>query len=166
MKPRWKIAIWIGLLCAVFVILPISTTWGFGAPATYPLTGLTADEEQMIQLVNQARAQAGLRALIADSTLTHTARQKSQDMVSLNYFAHRSPTYGSPYEMLSQFGIAFQSAGENIACNHTVAAAHQALMNSQGNRDNILNVSYTSIGIGIINGGQCGQMYTQQFVGR
>jgi uncharacterized YkwD family protein len=166
MNSRWKKVIWISLLCGVLVILPISTAWGFGMPATYPLTGLTADEAQMIQLVNQARAKAGLQALIADSALTHTARQKSLDMVSLNYFEHRSPTYGSPYEMMSQFGIEFQHAGENIACDQTVTAAHQALMNSEGNRDNILNASYTSIGIGIIKGGQCGQMYTQQFVGR
>jgi uncharacterized YkwD family protein len=135
-------------------------------PTTYPMTGLTAEEEQLIQLVNQARSQAGLQALIADSALTHTARLKSQDMANLNYFAHQSPTYGSPFDMMSQFGITFQSAGENIACNQTVAAAHQALMNSQGHRDNILNTSFNYIGIGIINGGQCGQMYTEQFVGR
>jgi uncharacterized YkwD family protein len=170
MKPRWKKAIWISLLCGALVILPMSTAWGLSKkeyiPATYPLTGLTADEAQMIQLVNQARAQAGLQALIADSALTHTARLKSQDMVSLNYFAHQSPTYGSPFEMMSQFGITFQFAGENIACKQTVTAAQQALMNSKGQRDNILNESFTTIGIGIVDGGQCGQMYTQQFVGR
>ncbi|QGQ97961.1 hypothetical protein EHS13_25250 [Paenibacillus psychroresistens] len=136
------------------------------APSTYPITGLTAEEEQMIQMVNQARAQAGLKALIVDSALTQTARLKSQDMINLNYFEHQSPTYGSPFDMMNQFGITFQSAGENIACNQTVAAAHQALMNSQGHRENILNSSFTHIGIGIINGGKCGQMYTQQFVGR
>ena len=135
-------------------------------PKGYPLTGLSAEEEQMIQMVNQARAEAGLKALIVDSALTQTARLKSQDMVNLNYFAHQSPTYGSPFDMMSQFGITFQSAGENIACNQTVLAAHQALMNSQGHRDNILSVGFTHIGIGIVNGGPCGQMYTEQFVGR
>lgn len=145
---------------------PVPKSLSTPVPTAYPLTGLSAEEEQMIQLVNQARAQAGLQALIVDSALTQTARLKSQDMVNLNYFAHQSPTYGSPFDMMSQFGITFQSAGENIACNQTVDAAHQALMNSQGHRDNILNVSFTHIGIGIVNGGQCGQMYTQQFVGR
>jgi uncharacterized YkwD family protein len=158
------------LLCGVLVILPMSTAWGFGevskgAPVP-KLTGLTADEEQMIRLVNQARAQMGLQALIADSALTHTARLKSQDMVNLNYFAHQSPTYGSPFEMMSQFGVEFQSAGENIACNQTVSAAHQALINSQGHRDNILNTGFNYIGIGIISGGPCGEIYTQDFVGR
>lgn len=145
---------------------PVPTFKPTPAPTTYPMTGLTAAEQTMIQLVNQARAQAGLRELSVDSALTQTARLKSQDMINLNYFAHQSPTYGSPFDMMSQFGINFQSAGENIACNQTVEAAHQALMNSQGHRDNILNSSFNYIGIGIIDGGQCGQMYTQQFVGR
>jgi uncharacterized YkwD family protein len=143
----------------------MSTAWGI-EPTAYPLTGLTAAEETMIQLVNQARAQAGLHPLIPDSALTHTARLKSQDMVNLNYFAHQSPTYGSPFEMMNQFGIAFQSAGENIACSKTVSAAHQALMNSQGYRDNILNTGFIYIGIGIIRGGPCGEIYTQEFIGR
>jgi uncharacterized YkwD family protein len=144
----------------------LTGTYVTPVPSTYPITGLTAEEEQMIQLINQARAQAGLQALIVDAALTQTARLKSQDMVSLNYFAHESPTYGSPYDMMGQFGISFQSAGENIACSQTVAAAEEALMNSQSQRDNILNAGFTSIGIGIIKGGKCGQMYTQQFVGR
>jgi uncharacterized YkwD family protein len=135
-------------------------------PSPYPLTGLTADERQMIKLVNEDRTAAGLHALIADSALTQTARLKSQDMVKLNYFAHQSPSYGSPFDMMSQFGIDFQTAGENIACNQSVPAAHQALMNSQGHRENILNGSFVYIGIGIISGGPCGQMYTEQFVGR
>jgi uncharacterized YkwD family protein len=172
MKHKWRKIAWITMLCCTLILLPTSTSWGFGKyrnssiPSPYPLTGLTTGEEQMIKLVNQERTAAGLRALIADSPLTHTARLKSQDMVQSNYFAHQSPNYGSPFDMMSQFGIDFQTAGENIACNQTVAAAHQALMNSQGHRENILNESFVYVGIGIISGGPCGQMYTQQFVGR
>lgn len=131
-----------------------------------PATGLTPEEQQMVDLVNQARQTAGLRPLIVDAQLSKVARLKSEDMVANNYFSHQSPTYGSPFDMMQKFGISFQSAGENIACNQTVAAAHQALMNSQGHRENILNPSYTHIGIGIVNGGPCGKMFTQEFVGR
>jgi uncharacterized YkwD family protein len=182
MKLKWRKIAWISTLCMALVLLPNSKAWGFStgskgadvyispipAPKSspYPLTGLSTEEVQMIEFVNHARTAAGLPALTADSALTHTARLKSQDMIKLNYFAHQSPTYGSPFDMMSQFGIDFQTAGENIACNQTVAAAHQALMNSQGHRENILNESFVYIGIGIISGGPCGQMYTQQFVGR
>jgi len=150
---------------------PAPTTVPTSAPAksANPGTGksaISAEEQQMVDLVNQERAKVGLKALIVDPQLSYTARLKSQDMVNLNYFDHQSPTYGSPFDMMTQFGIQFQSAGENIACNQTVVNAHQALMNSPEHRANILNTSYNYIGIGIANGGPCGQMYTQQFVGR
>ncbi|MEI7025166.1 peptidoglycan-binding protein [Paenibacillus sp. y28] len=135
-------------------------------PNQPPAAGLTAEEQQMLDLVNAERQKAGLSPLQADMAIVQTARLKSQDMVDKNYFSHDSPTYGSPFDMLKRFGISFQTAGENIACNQTVERAHAALMNSQGHRENILNSSYTHIGIGIVNGGQCGKMFTQQFVGR
>lgn len=131
-----------------------------------PIEGLTPEEQQMADLVNQARQAAGLKPLIADAQLSQAARLKSQDMVAHNYFSHQSPTYGSPFDMMKQFGISFRSAGENIACNQSVAAAQQALMNSEGHRANILNPNFTHIGIGIADGGPCGKMFTQMFVGR
>lgn len=129
-------------------------------------TGLTTAEQQMLDLVNQERAKAGLAPLKADLELTKLARLKSQDMISHNYFSHQSPTYGSPFDMMKSFGITYQTAGENIAGNSSVTGAHTALMNSTGHRANILNPNYTHIGIGIVSGGSYGIMFTQQFIGR
>lgn len=131
-----------------------------------PSAGLSAEERQMVDLVNKERQANGLAPLAVDPALVKTARLKSQDMVDKNYFSHQSPTYGSPFDMMKQFGITYRLAGENIACNQTVAAAHQAFMNSQGHRENILNKDFTHIGIGIVNGGPCGKMFTQQFIGK
>jgi uncharacterized YkwD family protein len=124
---------------------------------------LTEEEQQMIDLVNQARQEQGLEPLTVDSELSKTARLKSEDMVNNNYFSHQSPTYGSPFDMMKQFGISYSTAGENIACNQSVAA-HQALLDSPGYRANILSAEFTRIGIGIADGGQCGKMFTQQFI--
>jgi uncharacterized YkwD family protein len=135
-------------------------------PAPNPPAGLSAEEQQMIDLVNAARKEAGLQPLIADVKLSEVARLKSKDMAENNYFSHQSPTYGSPFEMMQRFGIAYSSAGENIACNQTVQAAHEALMNSPGHRENILKPTFTHIGIGIVDGGQCGKMFTQQFISK
>ncbi len=134
------------------------------APKTPSITGLTQDEQHMVNLVNEARRQNGLPALQVDLELTKVARLKSQDMIKHNYFSHQSPTYGSPFDMMKQFGIQYTAAGENIACNQSVSAAHEALMNSQGHRENILNSNYTHIGTGIIEGGKCGKMFTQMFI--
>ncbi|MCM2675074.1 CAP domain-containing protein [Alkalicoccobacillus plakortidis] len=49
--------------------------------------------------------------------------------------------------------------------NQTVEAAHQALMNSQGHRENILKADYTNVGIGIVDGGPYGKMFVQMFKG-
>ncbi len=118
----------------------------------------------MLDLVNQARRNAGLHPLQADLRLTQLARQKSQDMAVKNYFSHISPTYGSPFDMLRNAGISYTLAGENIAGAGSVTSAHNALMNSSGHRANILHPSYQRVGIGIYRGGAYGMMFTQLFV--
>ena len=135
------------------------------APAP-PVSGLTQAEQQMLNLVNQERTGRGLRSLQADLELTRLARLKSQDMINLNYFAHQSPTYGSPFDMMRAAGVTYRTAGENLAGAASVERAHTALMNSPGHRANILNPNYTHIGIGAITGGRYGMMFTQMFVGR
>ncbi len=126
---------------------------------------VSADEEQMVQLVNQERQEAGLEPLTIDPELTEVARVKAQDMIDNNYFDHNSPTFGSPFEMMDQFGVSYNTAGENLAGNQTVEAAHTALMNSQGHRENILSGNYTEVGIGVVDGGPYGKMFVQLFKG-
>jgi uncharacterized YkwD family protein len=133
---------------------------------TSPSAGLTANEQQMLNLVNAERSKLGILPLQADTQLTKLARMKSQDMISKNYFSHQSPTYGSPFDMLKMYGVSYKTAGENIAGNGSVSGAHTSLMNSSGHRANILNKAYTHVGIGIVDGGQYGKMFTQLFVGR
>lgn len=127
--------------------------------------GLTVEEQQMLNLVNQERQKQGLQPLKANLELTKVARVKAKDMIDNNYFAHQSPTYGSPFDMMKQFGISYRTAGENLAGNQTVEGAHNALMNSDGHRANILNANYTEVGIGIVSGGPYGKMFVQMFKG-
>jgi len=129
-------------------------------------TSLTADEQEVLRLVNQARTNAGLSKLTADSNITKVARIKAQDMVNNNYFSHNSPTYGTPFEMMKSFGISYKSAGENIAAHSTVEAAFNAWMNSSGHRANILNSSFNYTGIGVVSSPKYGKMLVQMFVGR
>lgn len=98
--------------------------------------------------------------------LVRIARLKSTDMIQKNYFDHTSPTYGSPFDMMNKAGIAYRTAGENLAGASTVTIAHTNLMNSPGHRANILNPAFTEIGIGIIDGGPYGKMFTQEFIGK
>jgi len=125
---------------------------------------ITAQEQQMVDLVNKERINRGLKPLTIDMRLVTAARMKSMDMIENNYFGHQSPVYGSPFDLLKSQGITYKTAGENIAGNSSVTRAHTGLMNSSGHRANILNANYTKIGIGIIKSGPYGMMITQLFI--
>jgi uncharacterized YkwD family protein len=122
-------------------------------------------ESQVVTLVNQQRVKQGLQTLKTGSTLSYVARLKSQDMVNKNYFSHTSPTYGSPFAMMEHFGIRFSAAGENIAYGQpTAASVMNAWMNSPGHRANILNPSYTYIGVGAAKNSRGVIYWTQEFI--
>ena len=121
-----------------------------------------AYEEEVVRLVNVERANAGLPALKSDWELARVAEHKSQDMHDKKYFSHTSPTYGSPFTMMKNYGIQYKAAGENIAQGQrTPEEVVNAWMNSSGHRANILNKNYTHIGVGYV---EDGHYWTQMFV--
>ena len=125
--------------------------------------GVHAYERQVVELVNVQRARNGLQPLSLDAGLCRFARVKSQDMHDNRYFDHTSPTYGSPFDMMRQFGITYASAGENIAMGYsTPEAVVNAWMNSSGHRANILSAKYTTLGVGFVSDGG---YWTQWFIG-
>lgn len=119
-------------------------------------------ENEVIRLVNEIRVKNGLSKLNTDWELSRVARYKSQDMKDNKYFSHTSPVYGSPFQMIKNFGISYKSAGENIAKGQsTPQAVVNAWMNSSGHRANILNASYNTIGVGYVENGK---YWTQMFI--
>ena len=141
---------------------PAATPAATAAPT--PVTSnLSADEQKMINLVNQERTKAGLAALVYDSTLRAPALKHSQDMSQNNFFSHTSPTYGSFSQRLKDSGVKYSTAGENLAMYGSVEAAHTGLMNSEGHRANIMNTNYTRIGIGIVFNQSRGTYYITQW---
>ena len=127
-------------------------------------TSVTAYEKEVVRLVNVERAKKGLNALTYDWQLARVARYKSQDMKDRGYFSHTSPVYGSPFQMMKSFGITYKTAGENIARGQaTPQAVVDAWMSSQGHRANILNSSFTHIGVGYVPNGR---YWTQMFIGK
>ena len=120
-------------------------------------------EAEVIRLVNEIRQEKGLKPLTANWELSRVARFKSQDMKDNRYFSHTSPTYGTPFQMIRSFGLSYRTAGENIAHGYaTPQAVVNAWMNSSGHRANILNPSYTQIGVGYV---PSGHYWTQMFIG-
>jgi uncharacterized YkwD family protein/spore coat assembly protein SafA len=126
---------------------------------------IRALETEVIRLVNVERVRAGQLALVESKELSRIARIKSNDFIKNNYFAHNSPTYGSPFDMLRSFGITFTAAAENIASGQRSAAEVMNFwMNSSGHRTNILNASYNQIGVGVARDNEGNLFWTQMFI--
>jgi len=127
---------------------------------------LSSQGSRILQLANAERAKIGAKPLKASTDLNKLASMKSQDIVDNNYFSHQSPTYGSPFDMMKTYGISYMYAGENLAINKDADAAHNAWMNSEGHKKNILNPDFTELGIGLYPKGNGSYAYTQMFIGK
>lgn len=128
-------------------------------------TTTTTDVELVLKLINEAREKAGISPLKLGATLPKIAKLKAEDMVSANYFAHTSKTYGTPFKMMSDYGIDYTSAGENIAGNPSIEAAVKSWLASDTHKQNLLSSSYEYIGIGISKSPTYGYIIVAMFVG-
>lgn len=128
--------------------------------------GLTTDEQEVFDLINAKRTAEGLSALKIDEELQNVARVKAKDMVDNNYFAHNSPTYGTPFNMIKNFGITYKAAGENIAGNSSNEGAVNAWMNSSGHKANILSNNYNYTGVAVVSSPTYGKVFVQMFIGK
>lgn len=134
------------------------------SPAPAPADGLTAREQQMLDLINKDRIAYGLQPLQADLRLTALARLKSQDIVNNNYFDHVSPTYGTAFDMFRANNISFLRGGENLSKAGNVLVSHMRLMNSTNHRANLLTPQFTHVGIGIVDNQPSGIVVTEMFI--
>lgn len=149
------------------LIYPQSSNTGGNASGGNSTTGeLTTDEQEVFNLINAKRSAAGLSTLKIDEELQNVARVKAKDMVDNNYFSHKSPTYGTPFNMIKNFGIKYKAAGENIAGNSSNQGAVNAWMGSEGHKANILSNNYNYTGIAVVSSPTYGKVYVQMFIGK
>lgn len=140
---------------------PSSTQSSAPLPNPVPTANSAAQQNEMLGYINAERAKANVPSLALEVKLSNGAYLKSKDMAVNNYFAHTSPTYGSPFDMMKSLGITYHAAGENIAMNVSVIGAQKAFMNSSGHRANILNSTFHKIGLGFYQSG--GYLYVTQW---
>ncbi len=135
------------------------------APATPRVAaapGVSAQAQEVVNLVNAERAEAGCGALKIDDKLMAAAQAHSQDQADHRKMTHDGSDGSDVGERLDRAGYAWRAYGENVAWNQqTPAAVMDAWMNSPGHRANILNCSFTEIGVGVANSD--GPYWTQDF---
>ena len=114
---------------------------------------------EILSLVNKERAANGLSAVSLDTAICSAADIRAKEIKSS--FSHTRPDGRSCFTVLSDNGISYSGAGENIAYGQRSASeVMTAWMNSSGHRANILNGSFTKLGVGVYSSG--GTLYFVQ----
>lgn len=117
--------------------------------------------EQIIDLTNKEREEAGLAKLQVDSKLTEAALAKAQYMLAKNYWAHTAPDGTEPWKFVNDAGYKYRFAGENLARDFaTPESAVSAWLASPSHRDNLLSSRYQDIGVAAVKGELAGVQTT------
>ncbi len=177
-RPLWRAGLALGLGVALGFHVAAATVHAQAAPAApaqQPDIGALLQNPnletvqrmqlQLLQLINQRRADAGLPALLLDQRLVASATEHSQDMAAQRYCRHKGSDGSTARARMARQGYPFNNwAGENIICGRrTPEAAMKWWMNSRPHRMNILHRHFTHIGIGIDLNGPYGPMWTLNF---
>ncbi|ASU81225.1 trypsin [Actinopolyspora erythraea] len=103
----------------------------------------------MLRLTNRARARAGCPELRLNGVLNEAARRHSAQMARRNHLGHRGTNGTDHVARARRAGYPSVYVGENVAAGNADAArTFRQLINSPGHRENILNCSFTELGVG------------------
>jgi len=132
----------------------------------FKVSDLRIDEQMeidMLEMVNYERSLSGLNILVVDENAREAARKHGRNMFENGYFSHEDLNGGSHDDRMKETGTEFMMSGENLALSQDLESAHEGLMNSPGHRKNILHPFFHRVGIGVIDGGEYGIIFVQNF---
>lgn len=120
--------------------------------------------ERIVELVNQERAREGLSPLTVNKSAEAAALVRARETETS--FSHTRPNGSSFSTALTEQGVSYRTAGENIAWGQkTPEQVMQGWMNSPGHRANIMSSKFTSIGVGYYRSASGTNYWTQLFIG-
>lgn len=141
----------------------------FARPAPADKLAASVLPGAVVALTNQERSSDSLGSLKASALLNQAAQLKADDMAAKSYYAHVSPDGTIPPAWLNKVGYRFQAMGENLVVDRESSeAVVSAWMGSEAHRENILNPTFTEIGIGVAYGNYKGRdtIYVVQMLAR
>jgi uncharacterized protein YkwD len=121
--------------------------------ASAPTSGSTdvqSVHDDLLRMLNETRAQAGLPAIVIDPRAEAVALAHSQDMASHDFTGHESPTTGSPADRVRAAGLHSGLVLENIGRGYSAQEIHDGLVASPGHRANLVNADANVVGIGVV----------------
>jgi uncharacterized protein YkwD len=171
----WVATMRISLRLASIVMLILLTVAWTAPSSAAPDPGvdeITSLAKKAVDLVNQERVKAGLNPLKWNDQLAVAATAYAQEMASRGFFAHNSPDGSTPVERARRSGYQAYGwgdvyVGENLGRGYNSAeSVHQAWMNSEGHRTNLLLPKYRELGIGIAVAADGTRYWAQEFGSR
>ena len=102
----------------------------------------------MLDAVNAERGKAGVPALQLDKAMCDAAAKRAEEIIDVADYVR--PDGSACYTALSEYGVSYNAAAENLSMGrHDAAEIVAELMNSDVHRANILNPAYSRLGVGV-----------------
>ena len=114
----------------------------------------TQAEQQLLDLANQSRRQAGVPPLTLDAGLSEAARLHAQAMLDARQLSHRFGGEAAlPQRLAAETSLQLDQEGENVALDYDAQHGHEHLMLSPPHRANLLNAAYNVVGLAVMRSG-------------
>ena len=138
------------LLCLMFVL-------------AMPAHAASSKADELLQLVNAERAQAGVAPLTMGSSELNAAAQARAEELTVNY-SYVRPNGSREYTILPEYGVNDITVGENYCAAAESAADVVANWNSYSFfKSRMLDKDATTVGIGYYEGGEYGNYWVMIF---
>jgi uncharacterized protein YkwD len=146
----WLVALAI-LMGLLLMLMPAMQSHASGA-AAQPSVCVTAEEQQLLTLINDARSQAGVGPLTMSEEFLAASLSQVKSMSDEGYFAYDSPDGTTWWENAQDHGAESEYRGENISYGFDAAGTFNQWWASAEHKDNMIDPNYTVAGIGMIIG--------------
>jgi len=111
-------------------------------------------EQDLLQLANQSRRQAGVGPLKLDSGLSKAARDHATAMMDARQLSHQFHGEAAlPQRLALTTRLQLDQEGENVALDYDAQHGHEHLMLSPPHRANLLNPAFNVVGLGVVRSG-------------
>jgi uncharacterized protein YkwD len=151
-------AFWVKILIGNVAAAPVSTiavtpisgvpTVSIDGPASCSYSSSSSYQTELANLINNARAQAGLPSLSVNAALTAAAQGHSVDMACHGFLGHNGSDGSLPSERVAAAGYFASLSSEIIYGSGYPQTAFDWWMSDQIHRDEILNPNVTEMGVG------------------
>lgn len=172
-RRRYRRAAGIGIASLAMAAAGATLVWlylvpliGLGPDLT---AGMSAQEAEILRLVNDARSRVGAPPLKSSERLVLASRGHSYDMALRNYLGHDGPAGDTPAERARGVGVDATALGEDLYMDHSTDRAKlaertvQEWLGKPERRAIMLAPKFATTGVGVARAADGTAYVTQDF---